>query len=743
MTISRNDRPTYLNFDGFNPDEYRFSRGGNNNLGGGRVIGRDGERMFIDLRTDRGRAAASEDTPGASQSSLTSTLVDAGTGAAVGIARGVIDDNPQPEPARLDTSVLALFPSKDDKKTIGVIVPDPAPPAPEPIAEFDGLKKITAAPGTKPATPGTFIDPAAPLLDPTTDANREARENRVYDLLFDGNPVTRFGAGLGYGSFTPQEAMALQFYVAQHRERLRELRTLHGEDALRLAATEIVEFLEANLGNPLPSQPYINAQINAALNLTLHPDYYIIHDRQHAIYNELFRPIHNNIENTLLLNDTISPEARSALRDHMVYHIDVYLLAAESLFSPEEIQGLVFELRELLEQQDGPVDRETFDAHANAVINHYLAELDQTRVPVISPLQQAALERFDQANEQAQRILEEANQPFADRTATIREAIGQAAADGDVYLQIALSQLLPPELGYALAPGAVVDPATSTALLNHLRNMRPDEAAGVLETLEADPGNVAPEILDALRRAVDPRSSFSSEDKTTYDNYIRAGSFNEPQFRNISRLNPDRSDREIMNFLALRNQGITLPGYVTREPEPPQPPGESNFGPVGRPTQEELDALQQQLEVESAEIYEELDSGDTVLSPSEIEEKLDRAGIQGMVADAIMLNPGSIRVLRDSEGEIAGVAAAGIRNTNPFDNRPAAFYVQDILRVGEMRGVTLPLLQSLYREAEALNLPLALRPLNDRVAAYYESLGGQRTESGEMIWRDMPRPVGQ
>ena len=64
-------------------------------------------------------------------------------------------------------------------------------------------------------------------------------------------------------------------------------------------------------------------------------------------------------------------------------------------------------------------------------------------------------------------------------------------------------------------PGAIVDAATSTALLNHLRNMRADEAAGLLETLEADPGNAAPEILDALRRAVDPRSSFSSDDKVT------------------------------------------------------------------------------------------------------------------------------------------------------------------------------------------------------------------------------------
>ena len=112
MTISRNDRPTYLNFDGFNPDEYRFSRGGNNNLGGGRVTGRDGERMFIDLRTDRGRAAASEDTPGDSQSSLTSTLVDAGTGAAAGIAKGVIDDNPDfvspPEDLRLEAGSPAI-----------------------------------------------------------------------------------------------------------------------------------------------------------------------------------------------------------------------------------------------------------------------------------------------------------------------------------------------------------------------------------------------------------------------------------------------------------------------------------------------------------------------------------------------------------------------------------------------------------------------------------------------------------
>ena len=107
------------------------------------------------------------------------------------------------------------------------------------------------------------------------------------------------------------------------------------------------------------------------------------------------------------------------------------------------------------------------------------------------------------------------------------------------------------------------------------------KAAGLLETLEADPGNAAPEILDALRRAVDPRSSFSSDDKVTYDNYIRAGIFTEAQFRKYSRLNPDRSDREIMNFLALLNQGVPLPGYVTREPEPVRAPGEKQLRPGG------------------------------------------------------------------------------------------------------------------------------------------------------------------
>jgi len=653
------------------------------------------------------------------------------------------DDSQQPKVESTDALTPSPAPNTDDKQPSDVTVTDPVPD-PAPVDELDELKKFTGAPSVKPTGPQTQFDPAnvepAAPFGLTNDADRGARENRVHDLLFDENAFTRFRAGIGPGPFSAGEAMALQLYTAQHSERLSELRALHGEDALRLAATEIVRIFEENRGNPLPSQPYINAQINAAINLALNPDYYIFHDLEHATINELFRPIHNTIEDNLLENNTLSPYARDALRNHLFYYIDEYFTAAEILSSPEELQGLVFELRELLEQQDGPVDPETFDPHASAVINHYLAELQQTRVPVIPHLQQGAQERFDQANEAARRILEEANrQPLGDRDGMIREAF----ENGDVYLQIALSQLLPPELGDALVPGAIVDPATSTALLNHLRNMRADEAAGLLETLEADPGNAAPEILDALRRAVDPRSSFSSDDKVTYDNYIRAGIFTEAQFRKYSRLNPDRSDREIMNFLALLNQGVPLPGYVTREPEPVRAPGESNFGPVGRPTQEELNALQQQLEAASGAMFDDIDGGNSELSPDEIKRALDHAGIQGAVADEILLNPGSIRVLRDTEGEIAAVAVVGIRRENPFDNTTPALYIQDLLRVGATPGVTLPFLRELYLEAQSVGLPLALRPLNDRLAEFYGRNGAQPTETGEMIWHDMPRPVGQ
>ncbi len=738
MNISGSNRPTYLNFGGFNQDEYRFSTA-DNNIGRGRVIEGSGEHIATDLQTGHGQFDTIEVTPGDSQSGLTSTLIDAGTSAAAGVAESVIDDNPQPkpEPQRLDTSVLALFPSKDDKKTIRVIVPDPAPPAPEPIAEFDGLKKITAAPGTKPAIPGTGIDPAAPLLDPTTDANREARENRVYDLLFDGNPVTRFSTGLGYGPFTPQEAMALRFFAARHSEELQQLRDLHGPEALQIAARAIIDVLQENAGQMLPQQHIIDAHFNAALNLALNPDN-LQQEFEAASRAALFGPVYNLFQDSIYTNPTLSRESRDALTRFMAENVDrlIYLAARVGYAERPELINTLLQI--MRDQGDGPVAYEFFEANLKAAINLFLIEHAALPTQIIPALQQDAQERFEQAEQAAEEILRRANAPFADRDAVIREAF----ENGDVYLQMALMHLLPPELGDAVISSADMDPATSTALLNHLRNMRADEAAGVLEALEANPGNVAPEILDALRAAVDPRSAMSSETKLKYDNYIANGTFSEARYRNLQRLNPDRSPEEIINFLALLNQGITLPGYITREPEPPQPPGESNFGPVGRPTQEELDALQQRLEAESAAIYAELDSGDTVLSPSEIEEKLDRAGIQGMVADAIMLNPGSIRILRDSEG-IAGVAVVGMRDTYFFDNRPAAFYVQDLLRVGETRGVTLPLLQALYREAEAVNLPLALRPLNDRVAAYYESLGGQRTEAGEMIWYDMPRPVGQ
>jgi hypothetical protein len=617
----------------------------------------------------------------------------------------------------------------------------PAEPTPEPV-DIDADKKLTGSPAIK-------LPPAAESVAPGLvpgiggpDPNREAREDRVYDLLFNESAISRFSAGIGYGPFTPQEAMALRFFAARNGERLQELRDLHGEDALRIATRAIIDVLQENAGQMLPQQHIIDASFNAALNFALHPDN-LQQEFEAASRNALFGPVYDLVEDSIYTNPTLSRESRNALTRFMAENVDQFIDFAAQVPYAERPALMDTFLQIMRDQGDGPVAYEFFAANLKAAINLFLAQRAASQTPTVPILQQDAQELFREANERARRVLEEANQPLADRTATIREAIEQAAANGDVYLQMALIQLLPPELGDALVPGAVVDPATSTALLNHLRNMRADEAAGVLEALEADPGNVAPEILDALREAVDPRSAMSSDTKLKYDNYIRNGTFSEAQFRNLQRLNPDRSPEEIINFLAIRNQGITLPGFVTREPEPQQIPGESNFGPVGRPTQEELDALRQQLEAESTAIIEDLESGDSALSPEESERAVERATIQGMVAMLITIDPGSMRVLRGIDGSIEGVMAIGIRSASPFHDREPALYVQDLLRVGKTPGVALPLLQAAYREAEALNLPLALRPLNDRVAAYYESLGGQRTESGEMIWRDMPRPVGQ
>ena len=726
MDVSGNDRTTNLNLDGFKSDEYALGSTPNHRTTGFTLTD-EAEKTIL---RNKQEAADRKADPKHGISGLTGTLIDAGTGGAAGVIEG------DQQPGMDGTRRSRLGDRIDVQYGERIRIPT-APPAPEPIADFDELKKITAAPGTKPAIPGTGIDPAAPFPGLLDDANREARENRVYDLLFDGNPVTRFGAGLGYGSFTPQEAMALRFFAARHSEELQQLRDLHGEDALRIAARAVIDVLQENAGQILPQQHIIDAHFNAALNLALHPDN-LQQEFEAASRAALFGPVYDLIQDSIYTNPTLSRESRDALTRFMAENVDqlIYLAAQVGYAERPELINTLLQI--MRDQGDGPVAYEFFEANLIAAINLFLIQHAALPTQIIPALQQDAQERFEQAEQAAEEILRRANAPFADRDAVIREAF----ENGDVYLQMALMHLLPPELGDAVISSADMDPATSTALLNHLRNMRADEAAGVLEALEANPGNVAPEILDALRAAVDPRSAMSSETKLKYDNYIANGTFSEARYRNLQRLNPDRSPEEIINFLALLNQGITLPGYITREPEPPQPPGESNFGPVGRPTQEELDALQQQLEAEAAEIYEDLESGERVLSPAEIERALDEAGIRGMVADAIMLNPGSIRVLRDSEGGIAGVAVVGIRNTNPIDNRPAAFYVQDLLRVGETRGVTLPLLQSLYREAEALNLPLALRPLPG-VAAYYESLGGQRTEAGEMIWRDMPRPVGQ
>ncbi|MGY6567598.1 MAG: hypothetical protein ACXIVE_01260, partial [Salinarimonas sp.] len=546
--------------------------------------------MVFDLRTDRGRADASEDTNRDSQSSITSTLVDAAVGAIAGITENQISDRSEPQPLRrgLNTSALALLEIVKDNKMTKVIVPDPAPPAPEPIVDLVETKKVTGASGTKPATPGTGIDHAAPFPGLLDDANREARENRVYDLLFGESRLTRFGASIGDGPLTSQEMTALRFFRARYGHVLAELRDRHDEDALRVAVGEIMNILEENAGQVLPPQQFIDAQFNAALELALHPDS-LYRSRASATRLGLFAQIIAAINDRFLIeSSSTTPEIRSALNHFIVYQIELLTEVASDVPYADR-PALMEAIAEVVaEQGHGPVDQRAFTENLKAAISLFLAQRAASQTPIIPALQQDAQELFRQANEQARRILEEANQPFADRTATIREAIEQAAANGDVYLQMALMDLLPPELGDALVPSSVVDPATSTALLNHLRNMRAPEAEAVLEELEANPGNVAPEILDALREAVDPRSALSSETKLKYDNYIANGTFSEEQYRKLKRLNPDRSPEEIINFLALLSQGIPLPGYVTREPEPAPPPGETTFGPVGRASQEEL-----------------------------------------------------------------------------------------------------------------------------------------------------------
>jgi len=731
MDVSGNDRATNLNLDGFNSDEYTLGSTPNNDATGFTLTD-EAEKTIL---RNKQEAADRKADPNHGISGLTGTLIDAGTGGAA----GVIGRDQQSQIPVFDTAALEGNPNAQLGETFTIVI-DPAAPAP--VEEIDELKKFTAAPVVKPAGQGTQVDPAAPFPGLLNDPNREARENRVYDLLFNESAISRFSAGIGYGPFTPQEAMALRFYAARNGERLQELRDLHGEDALHIATRAIIDVLQENAGQMLPQQHIIDANFNAALNLALHPDN-LQQEFEAASRNALFGPVYDLVEDSIYTNPTLSRESRDALTRFMAENVDQFIDFAAQVPYAERPALMDTFLQIMRDQGDGPVAYEFFAANLGAAINLFLAQHAASQTPTVPILQQDAQELFREANERARRVLEEANQPFADRTGTIREAIEQAVANGDVYLQMALLQLLPPELGDAVISGADMDPATSTALLNHLRNMRADEAAGVLEALEANPGNVAPEVLDALREAVDPRSAMSSDTKLKYDNYIRNGTFSEAQFRNLQRLNPDRAPEEIINFLAIRNQGITLPGFVTREPEPQQIPGESNFGPVGRPTQEELDALRQQLEAESTAIIEDLESGDSALSPEESERAVERATIQGMVAMLITIDPGSMRVLRDIDGRIEGVMAIGIRSASPFHDREPALYVQDLLRVGKTPGVALPLLQAAYREAEALNLPLALRPLNDRVAAYYESLGGQRTESSEMIWRDMPRPVGQ
>ena len=339
MSISDNDKTTYLKLDGFNSSEYAFGTTPNNGATGFTLTDEIEKSILrnkqgaADLKNDNGNGANPVVNPSSSNLPIMDLRTD--TSAAY-------DDSQQPKVESTDALTPSPAPNTDDKQPSDVTVTDPVPD-PAPVDELDELKKFTGAPSVKPTGPQTQFDPAnvepAAPFGLTNDADRGARENRVHDLLFDENAFTRFRAGIGPGPFSAGEAMALQLYTAQHSERLSELRALHGEDALRLAATEIVRIFEENRGNPLPSQPYINAQINAAINLALNPDYYIFHDLEHATINELFRPIHNTIEDNLLENNTLSPYARDALRNHLFYYIDEYLTAAESLSSPEELTG--------------------------------------------------------------------------------------------------------------------------------------------------------------------------------------------------------------------------------------------------------------------------------------------------------------------------------------------------------------------------------------------------------------------
>lgn len=330
MTVSGNDRETYLRFDRFNPDEYRISR--RDNIGGGRVSERTGERMVFDLRTDQGRADASEVTNRDSQSSITSTLVDAALGAVAGITERQISDRSEPQPLRrgLDTSALALLEIAKNNKTTKVIVPDPAPAPSKPIVGLVELTKATAAPGIKPATPGTAIDPAAAFPGLVDDVSREARENRAYDLLFGENAFTRFSAGIGYGPFTPQEAMALRFFAARHSEELQQLRDLHGEGALRIAARAIIDVLQGNAGQILPQQHIIDAHFNAALNLALHPDY-LHQEFGRASRVEMFGQIYDYFEDQFYRNPSLSSNARAAFIESVTYEIEFFIDVAEAV----------------------------------------------------------------------------------------------------------------------------------------------------------------------------------------------------------------------------------------------------------------------------------------------------------------------------------------------------------------------------------------------------------------------------
>lgn len=731
MAALDNDRFSHLNFGGFDSNDFMIGRTPGNGASGFTLTDDTMKKILLHKQESADRKGRPNDEP----SSLTGTLIDAATGAGA----SVIEEIGQPHQETTGRRRLGDIINVRYGERIQV-QGEPAPS--KPIVGLVELTKATAAPGIKPATPGTAIDPAAPFPGLVDDVSREARENRAYDLLFGENAFTRFSAGIGYGPFTPQEAMALRFFAARHSEELQQLRDLHGEGALRIAARAIIDVLQGNAGQILPQQHIIDAHFNAALNLALHPDY-LHQEFERASRVEMFGQIYDYFEDQFYRNPSLSSNARAAFIESVTYEIEFFIDVAKAVPYADR-PALMEVISEVLgEQGHGPVDQRAFNENLKAAISLFLARRAASQTPIVPILQQDAQELFRQANEQARRILEAANQPFADRTATIREAIEQAAANGDVYLQMALMDLLPPELGDALVPSSVVDPATSTALLNHLRNMRAPEAEAVLVELEANPGNVAPEILDALREAVDPRSALSSETKLKYDNYIANGTFSEEQYRKLKRLNPDRSPEEIINFLALLSQGIPLPGYVTREPEPAPPPGETTFGPVGRASQEELEALRERLSAESAATIDDVENGNSALSPEEKERAVDRATIQGMVAMLIMIDPEAIRVLRDQQGSIVGVAAVGIRSESSFHDREPALYIQDLLRVGPIPGVSLPLLQALYREAEALNLPLAARPLNNRLAMHYESLGGELTENGEVIWREMPRPVGQ